>query len=349
MTSATVTGAPSTNAAAAERHMPMPAIRTPLKADPTVLYYACGGGLGHVTRAAAILRQLRRLGVADLLVMTNAVQPLPLKQEKLPCLHLPHPSSAFSDTVQETLHSCQPRVLVIDAFPAGIAGELTEILPDLTCRKVLVYRHLREVYREELLTTTVGYDLLLCAEEPVVQAAVPQRLCEPVLIRDAEERLPREQARARMGVMDERPIVLGVSSGDAEWQADFFALLAKIWRRRSLDAHLRLASPQSGEHIQDHYPLLELFNGVDLLIGASGYNLFHEARACGVPAIFLPRHKRFDNQQWRARASLVADTPEALETLILNALARPSSRHSVTYTNGAFIAARSIADLLTER
>jgi hypothetical protein len=190
-----------------------------------------------------------------------------------------------------------------------------------------------------------AFDLFLCAEGPIIEMDRRQYDCEPVLIRDADELLPRAEARRKLGVTDDAPVVLGVGCGEPEWDASVFGLLEKIWRRRQPLAHLRLASLTPAAGTVNHFPLLELFNGVDLLVGAGGYNLAHEARACGVPALFLPRARRYDDQQWRAGSDGV-DSPEALEARIMASLTALTPRPASAYNNGASRAAGAIAELL---
>lgn len=312
----------------------------PLAASPDVLYYAFGGGMGHVTRAAAILRQLRRFGITRTLALTNALNPLPLQHEALPYHHVASDPATVRDHVPRWLMDHLPRVLVMDVFPHGILQELADVLPQLPCRKVLVSRYLQEPYRQLVRTARQDFDAILCAES---SASIPGAVaCEPILVRDAGELLPRAEARRRLGVQDAQPVVLGVSSGDAAWEATFFALLRKAWRHLAPDAHLRLVSPR----LAGHYPLIELFNGVDIVVGASGYNLFHEVRATGVHGIFLPQPRRYDDQSWRAGGACVVESPEGLEIALRDALAHASTRGAAQYANGAVTAARAIAAML---
>lgn len=299
--------------------------------------------MGHVSRAAAILRRMRR---HDMLVVTNAENLLPLEQNGLPYIHITerHPDR-FRECVHELLPAHAPQVLVVDALPHGVVGELTELLPELMCRKALVYRHLRDRFREELHST--AFDHFLCVEGLPIESAQPQMICEPVLIRDADELLPRAAARLAFDVHDDAPVVVGVACGDAQRDAALFGLLQKIWRRRMPEAHLRLASMNPGDGVLCLYPLLEWFNGIDLLVGGGGYNLFHEARVCGLPAIFLPRDRRYDDQHWRVRESKTVDSPERLESALLATLPRLTPRKPAAYENGAVRAAECISRLLT--
>ncbi|MHB9026978.1 MAG: hypothetical protein ACYC7E_22815 [Armatimonadota bacterium] len=324
---------------------------TPKRVNAEVLYYACGGGFGHVTRATAILRQLRRLGCRTSLAITNARQPTPFIQEGIEFLSPETDAPAVLQAlVLDTLDRYTPQVLVVDVFANGIVGELSPLLPSLTCKKVLVFRYLREEFFARVQEALPHFDRVLLAEEPGEPLPVPTVPCHPILIRDAEELLPRAAAKARLGVGENERVVLGVSSGEAAWTYDFFLLLQKVWRRLHPAAQLRLAAPYpvgSGPLFVEHYPLLELFNGVDLVVGASGYNLFHETQACGVPAIFLPQPRRFDDQRWRARAAHTAANPVELESLLRGELAALSPRASAHYHNGALTAAQAIAELLS--
>ncbi len=310
-----------------------------------ILYYAPGGGMGHATRAAAILRRLRARGITRLLAVVTTPLILPLAHEALPVHRLPDPTPAtLRAEVPALLRQLNPRVLVVDVFPRGIVHELTEVLPTLACRKVLVHRHLRAPYAAP--DAWVNYDRILLAEDTASDPCA--RACGPILLRDAAELLPRAAARACLRVGTEERVVLGVSS-DAVWTDDLFRVLTKCLHRAAPQAALRLASPEGSADAArrvDHYPLLELLHGVDVVVGAGGYHLFHEARACGVAAIFLPRSRAYDDQHWRVADARVADGPEALEAHLRDTLASDAHREEAHYHNGADIAAREIAALL---
>jgi hypothetical protein len=308
--------------------------------------------MGHATRAAAILRQVRRLGHRSVLALTNARLPLALEHERIPFLRLPDDSpDVLRGRLHRELARLRPRVLVVDVFPSGLHGELLGVLPRLQCRKVLVYRHVQPRLAEEVAAARSLFDRVLLAEEPAAPLAGPTVECWPILLRDADELLPRSEAKARLGVRDRQTVALGVSSEDPAWTRRFFGLLGKAWQRLQPRAVLRLATPHRlGDDLPlvHHYPLVELFNGVEVVVGPSGYNLFHEAQACGLETVFLPRPRAHDDQFWRARAARVADSPEALERLLAEALeaARFKPTSPPRFANGAATAARAIVELL---
>jgi hypothetical protein len=212
------------------------------RADRPLVYYACGGGLGHVTRAAAILRQLRRRGDWPLMVLTNARRPLPLDSEGLPYHHLAAPDApALAAQVQAAVKELRPRLLVVDVFAEGLVGELAEVLGGLDAPAVLVYRHVREEGLAEWEGALRHYRVALLAETPVRTLPCPTVECGAMLLRDAEELLTSAEARAALGVTGEGPVVLGVSTEGEEWTRDFFRVLRKATARACPEAELRLA------------------------------------------------------------------------------------------------------------
>jgi hypothetical protein len=166
----------------------------------------------------------------------------------------------------------------------------------------------------------LGYDRVLLAESGDGVLGID---CEPILVRDAEELLSRDDARAALGAGDE-PAVVAVLPAEATPGID--ELLAEV------DVPLLRST---------HYPLLELMNGVDGLVGTAGYNLFHEARACGVPAAWL-WHAKGDDQPLRV-ANPVGNAADI--TSWASAL-RPRTGARADYRNGAWTAARHVERLL---
>ncbi len=71
------------------------------------------------------------------------------------------------------------------------------------------------------------------------------------------------------------------------------------------------------------FPLARWLSAADVIVAAGGYHAFHEVRASGVPAVFLPQSRRYDDQEARVRGECVARTPEELEARVREALVRP--------------------------
>lgn len=312
----------------------VPLVIALLKAEPVILYYACGGGLGHVTRAAAILRHLK----PDImvLVLTSVAEPYPLIHEGIPFRYIA-PDEYFSNTVIDFVSNSHLRVLLMDVFPLGLRAELTEIIPKLACKKVFIYRHVRADYRPTITSALPYFDQVIFAETADPPLPVETIACQPILLREGHELRSRDSARQILGVTSDVPVVLGVSSTDDRWTKSFFPILRKALLFTGISAHLSLAAPgYTGEGAVDYYPLLELLPGVDVVVGAGGYNLYHEVHSCGVPAIFLPQPRTVDDQHWRTQSATTACSPEELEARLREALLSP--RIPTIFSNNAITA-----------
>jgi len=324
-------------------------------APSDIVYCAFGGGMGHVTRAAAILRRLRCPGGPDAVVLTDTAHPLPLLSEGITIARC-GAADEGGKPAKDALQELRPELLVMDVFPFGLRDELEHTVRRLRCAKALVCRHLREPYASALPAAAAHFDIVLCAETPPPGLPLPVLDCSPVLLRDASELLSRSEARELIGAGPDQPVVVAVCTQGETHTCDLFSLVARIVQRLSPHARVLWASPSLDEFSRtplhavgcplSHYPLLELLNGVDLLIGASGYNLFSEARAVGVPAVFIPLPRRYDDQAWRASSATVADSPEALAhamAAILGAL--PDRPERSRFENRASVAAGALMKL----
>jgi hypothetical protein len=91
-----------------------------------ILYYALGGGLGHLTRARKVLEALGLTRDAVLLT-ASAFGADPRVTGGLRVLKVPrrlgHDRAAFRAWLQPVL--AQADELIVDSFPAGILGELS--------------------------------------------------------------------------------------------------------------------------------------------------------------------------------------------------------------------------------
>jgi UDP:flavonoid glycosyltransferase YjiC (YdhE family) len=273
-----------------------------------VLYYALGGGHGHALRGLAVLRALGRgrlLGPARLADWAAAADVAFV--------------AAPAEGVGEFLARLPPpRLLLVDVFPRGVTGELTPLLERapawLVSRWVRPDFYLSAPVREAIESR---YERILWAEAPhpaLRGLRVPQRDVGPVVL--DVDRLPRDDARRELGVLDDRPLLLGLGSGGAERQVLTLRLLAKVAAR--LGTALRFVSdalPAAGPVVR-LFPAARWLAAADVLVTAAGYHAVHEARAAGVPTVYVPQARRHDDQFRRAAGEAVAAGPEELERAV---------------------------------
>ncbi len=324
-----------------------------------IFYYALGGGMGHLMRAHAIARSLARIDTRPFVTFTNARFAQPVVPIRLQLEGRPQPEE-LGALARELLTALKPSVLVVDAFPAGILGELPALLPKVACPKVAILRRLQPAWVEKwelprLLASRYDQAALI---EPGARfdgypAQVPTRETPPVLARNASELLAPAEARAALEHGGEAPLVVAAITGEP--LGDYGILRAAethLCAACGDDASLRLAVPmRPGGHAAKSFfpvPLMEVLTGVDLVIGACGYNLAHETAALGVPAIFLPQRRTYDDQRGRAEDRLVArsgDEMEALMRFVLNETSglRALVRTAPEFESGALQVAGLIA------
>ncbi|MEI6520320.1 MAG: hypothetical protein WCO98_09840, partial [bacterium] len=183
------------------------------------------------------------------------------------------------------------------------------------------------------------FNLVISVEKPLQYKYANYEEIEPVLLRDANELLSAVEVRKILSVNNKIPVIAAVSTGDFAWEANFFNLFLDIWLKYKDIFQPILISPNIQE--QATYPLIELLPGIDIVIGAAGYNLFYEVKATKRQGIFMPQPKRYDDQHWRARKSPTPQTTEELENMILSTCSQLHN-HEIKYINGAIKAAELI-------
>jgi hypothetical protein len=178
--------------------------------------------------------------------------------------------------------------------------------------------------------------------------APPSLVVPPVLL--APRPLSRAEARRELGV-GSRPLLLAVGTGETDRQADLHRLIVRLGGRLGLET--RFVSTEMGaepgqgtafrwkgdvpwraESPMELFPLARWLEAADVVV-------FHEVLASGVPAVFIPQGRRYDDQAARVRGQAVATSPEELEILVARALAGPR-RAARDASLGARIVARLV-------
>lgn len=274
-----------------------------------VVYYALGGGHGHVLRGLAILRQL---GGGTL------IGPARLASWAAACgveyVAVTEPLATFDPEWIATLGD----VLVVDVFPRGVIAELAPALGRvptwLVSRRVSPSYYLHAPVRAALESR---YECVLWTEDPPPELSmlrVPQVRVSPVVLAPPE--LPRDEARRRLGVEPEARLILGLGSGEPEQQARLCRLLEKVAQR--VDARVVFVSAELPDEppVARVFPAAAMLAAADVVVAAGGYHAFHETRAAGVPAVFVPQRRRHDDQAWRVRGETIARDPLELENAV---------------------------------
>ncbi|MCP5425550.1 MAG: hypothetical protein H6970_10855 [Gammaproteobacteria bacterium] len=334
---------------------------------PIILWYAPGGGLGHATRALAVLRHLRpRFPDAALLLVVTTPYISSAVMQGVSVLRLPSGfewhgggfADKAADAARALLHALGPfDLLVVDTFADGMWGELTADVLQLARRRALIFR-------------LGGTDPDRSPAWPLYQRRfapyphAPRADTEAlgaILIRRPDEAFSPRQARSHLGVSEdsEAPVIVALHAGDPGEVASLFWLVRLAAEQLGRPHHLRLITPLpvTDGHWPERahlFPAAEILPGADLVIAAAGYNTHAELGCFGRRALFCPFGRSHDDQWGRLlpdqiRFELTID-PQQLATLMAQSLDRPTPAPlPADQGNGALRCAQRLESLLDDQ
>ena len=277
-----------------------------------VLYYALGGGLGHLVRARAVLYTLgldRRAAVLS--ASPHALDPrvvgeLPVHR---PPEALRDDTSAVAAWVVDTITRLEPSELIVDAFPAGLLGELRRLRapPPST----YVARLLRwSAYAPLAVGSPLRFARALVLEdlhpEHAAFTALVAAKIEPLALRD-----PPASPSAPPAPAPPAPFSLVVHAGDDVEITELVGYARDLAARdgRPPDAApdpvlvCRPGPPSSalaGVSTVDLHPATPLFAGATRIVTACGFNVMRQLAPFAAKHHFLPFPRRYDDQYTRA-------------------------------------------------
>ncbi len=365
-----------------------------------IVNYAVNGvGTGHITRLIAISRWLRRhaerLNAAiEIYFLTSSEASGLLFAERFPSFKLPSKTvieeasideHEFLDLarpwVRQTLTSLNPDLIVVDTFPHGYFNELDPFLRQ--CPKAaFIYRPLKETHAgtPEFQSALSHYNLILVPEyeqdAPVLTPpAVGDRVryIGPMLVREQDEVLGREEARRVLGIADDRLAVYisAGGGGDANSEGRIQASFEALSEMPGLHLVIGAGPLYRGRRFYResvtwlaHGSAAELMAAFDVAVSAAGYNSFNELMHFGVPTVFIPQEKWADDQKARAERAARAGAAVVLDSCadggalrqIIERFRDPAQRLSASHLarnlvprNHAGDAASALLDLLIPR
>ncbi len=335
-----------------------------MKRVRVVSYAINGRGLGHLVRQLAILRWVRRYGAlldvnVECWVLTTSEADTLARREGIPAFKMPSKAmmrdasidparwlAVGRQWVMNAIAGLSPDVLVVDTFPGGSFGELLPVLETVPTR-VLVARAVKD--------DIAGDDAYRALLPLYHKAIVPDaRGVGPILLREREELMPRDEARTALGISRDRAVYITLGGGGDEAAARTLPVLAdrlvaRGWHVVVGAGPLYLGPERRGPHVtwMDRYVPLELMQGVDAAVSAGGYNSVTELMFAGVPAVFLPQPRIADDQDGRAREAAAAGAARLATSLdevpdLLEAPGDPAAARALVPHNGARTAAAEI-------
>jgi hypothetical protein len=299
-----------------------------------IFYYAAGGGLGHLTRARAVIHTLDiREPVTILTASSFASDKRVVGDAKV--INIPQ---SFASDLQvyrawlgELFQESLPTKIFLDTFPRGILGEFCDFDFPNHIELFHVARYLRWAEHEEFIRgampvfrATYVVESLAVEQESYLNAGseklIPLDLIDPPPRPGEEENrfLQKLQESLRQ---DLRPCWLIIHSGSLDEVAELLAYAGEMSEQEHANPRLILIAPEkiklsdlenisslqtadagsqtSLEH-DDFYPATVLFPFAARIITACGFNVMRQTESYKEKHRFIPFARRFDNQFLRA-------------------------------------------------
>ena len=262
-----------------------------------ILYYAMGGGLGHLSRSLAILQELPQSLFAQVRLLTSS-RHTALAISSIPCPvdivagDILTSRRAYLRYLENYLKQYHISALILDTFPFGIVGEWLNV--GLSLPRMLIARSLKwDAYQERIRHR----------EGPFPQhALVIEMLTEEYFHKlRRESQLVQLDAPITLSVWDtvqsdrlERQGLLIVHSGDEHERET----LRQIARRVMNEKNEYVAPPDFIFPEQGFYPAEHVMARYRTIVAAAGYNMVAIANQAPPEQNFIlhPFPRRFDDQ-----------------------------------------------------
>ena len=281
-----------------------------------IVYYAIGGGLGHLVRARAFLHTLNLSDAAVVLTASDHARDARVVGE-LDIAFAPKSleanPAAFRAWLLSALARLQPDALCIDAFPAGVLGELCD-LPQLGFDFWHVARLLRwNEYAAQLTGAGPHYRRVFR-----VEALTPPHQQFLERHSDSIEDLALVDPDGTAPVQPDAPYWLVVHSGPESEVAELVAYADEIRHAENADIALLVISASAPHDLPpaaralDVYPATSYFAAAQRIFSAAGFNVMRQMAPWRAKHCVLPMPRRFDDQFARLRREISIPAGDSL-------------------------------------
>ncbi|MDP9194764.1 MAG: hypothetical protein M3P06_23965 [Acidobacteriota bacterium] len=263
-----------------------------------ILYYAVGGGLGHLTRGRRVLEILGLEKQAAFVTASPYARDARVTGG-IPIIevppHLEHAPLEHRAWLRDLIRERKPDRLIADAFPAGIQGELSGL--------VVAMDHVARVLRLDEYRRVTEH-LPRFDTTWIVEELAPDH--EALLRAQSERVIALDLTPVPMERVATEPFWLIVHSGPEEEVLELIAYAMNL-RELADDRPERIVVASRcnvplppGFESSDEYPVTHLFPKAARIISAAGFNVMCETAAWAGKHHVVPFSRRFDDQYLRA-------------------------------------------------
>ncbi len=352
-----------------------------------IVNYAVNGlGLGHLTRLTAVSRQLRRIATTagvptEITFLTSSESDALCYLHGFASFKIPSKNSVAHTRIApqryrkmakqwiwNAVNVLSPDILIVDTFPSGSFNELYDIL-DFGQKNVFMYRAVKaEIAAQSTFQSVLRryHSIIVPSENNAATPPLPEECRDrlhkvgEILIRSNTEILDRHTARQQLDIPVDATVVYCTIGGGGDTRADeLLQVFRQLAQLHPAYVFVIGAGPlYRGTEL--HAPnirwtqrllMMDYYMAFDCALTAGGFNSVNELLHCGIPCLFLPQQRRYDDQFLRVEqhtskgAGIVADSlaPEILSAQLEEVLARRSEMSKNAQQSVAHNCARDAA------
>ena len=269
-----------------------------------ILYYAVGGGLGHLSRAKKLFQYY---GITDYKVITSQTSNPVFSIDQVVCLDVELQASPVRlyNYIKSLIEKYDVSTFFIDTFPTGILGELNVAQLREFCTVNYVARYVKWDKYKEKLPHKVSFDKSIIVDD----------LCQEQYEYIKSVSLALETIQLPILGFTDNPVPqfneaywLINHSGPSEEVLELLAYAQEIAALEHQEP-LFVINTQSSMitlvandkmKIINNYPATALFKQAAKIITACGFNVMQETISYSEKHVFIPFNRKYDDQFLRA-------------------------------------------------
>ncbi|MCM8530122.1 MAG: hypothetical protein NE330_03090 [Lentisphaeraceae bacterium] len=265
------------------------------------LFYAIGGGMGHISRSLAMAEQLCLQDFKVVTALQNAEGIIP--QEHLIVIEqsLQNDLDSFKLYLSDLIEDLSPKSIYIDSFPLGILGELQNFPWPFRTKLKYVARLIQwEKYRQMFSAKLPDF-----SEVIIIEDLYKSHLSE-LEGRYRVSSLSIEKKVIPSNALDEKAFAVICHSGQSEELSELCKFALELKRMKKSTSQLFLISTQKPHGLsaeikwQASSLARQYFAVAEFIVTACGFNLMNECLRYKSKHYFMPFERKFDDQFYRA-------------------------------------------------
>ena len=274
-----------------------------------IAFFTFGKGSGDLVVGISLALAFRRAGIDVQFTAVTNNEFASVADGFIDHVHVPIEPHLFMVADRRTrlyraLRRLKPELLIV----YGSWVPILPILSEIDCRTVLLMRQVNEPFLHILMQPSGAssgrqidvnpgdYDLALTCEPGFELEGF--RSIHPIVIRNRDEILTRDEARRRLAVPDGKKLALIARNG---YEGELEELLARRAASARRDEwHEFVTTNKDGGGI---FPLADYAAAINLLVSGGGYSTFYETRYLGIPADLAAFPRNAEDIEWRLRTN----------------------------------------------